>query len=272
MNFDPVSTYSLNKSLDEEYQFLHHKVQAFISSRDAKQPPVNSFDKWTSVDQKKFIVVYLYVQSKAIALGIVPYEGFCGSEEIAVNIKNLLRAFNLIPSDIRIAVTDSGADVNAASTLCGWFNFPCLTHVINLIAKKVISLPTDEEAAPNENDWNYNSESESESSQSEILSLSNNYMDAIRFARKTVRTVHNSPKQRDKLSSLQRAMEKPVLGVILDNTTRWNSLLDMLVRFQLLRPFLEIMFPSDLEDYDWHSLERCIKILRPSKESALLLQ
>ena len=46
----------------------------------------------------------------------------------------------------------------------------------------------------------------------------------------------------------------------------------MLVRFQLLSPFLEIMFPSDLEDYDWHSLERCIKILRPLKESALLLQ
>ena len=32
------------------------------------------------------------------------------------------------------------------------------------------------------------------------------------------------------------------------------------------------MFPSDLEDYDWHSLERCIKILRPLKESALLVQ
>ena len=113
MNFDPVSNYSLNKSLDEEYQFLHHKVQAFISSRDAKQPPVISFDKWTSVDQKKFIGVYLYVQSKAIALGtvgIVPYEGFCGSAEIAVNIKNLLKAFNLIPLDIRIAVTDCGAD------------------------------------------------------------------------------------------------------------------------------------------------------------------
>ena len=46
----------------------------------------------------------------------------------------------------------------------------------------------------------------------------------------------------------------------------------MLVRFQLLSPFLEIMFPSDLEDYDWHSLERCIKNLRPLKESALLLQ
>ena len=159
MNFDPVSPYSLNKSLDEEYHFLHHKVQAFISSRDAKQPPVISFDKWTSVDQEKFIGVYLYVQSKAIA----------------VNIKNLLKAFNLIPSDIRIAVTDCGADVNAASTLCGWFNFPCLTHVINLIAKKLISPPTDEEAAPNENDWDYNSESESESSQSENLSLCNNY-------------------------------------------------------------------------------------------------
>ena len=32
------------------------------------------------------------------------------------------------------------------------------------------------------------------------------------------------------------------------------------------------MFPSDLEDYDWHSPERCIKILRPLKESAILLQ
>ena len=123
MNFDPVSTYSLNKSSDEEYHILHHKVRAFISSRDAKQPPVISFDKWTSVDQKRFIGVYLYVQSKAIALGIVPYKGFCGSEEIAVNIKNLLKAFNLIPSDIRIAVTDCGADVNAASTLCGCSTF-----------------------------------------------------------------------------------------------------------------------------------------------------
>ena len=110
-----------------------------------------------------------------------------------------MKTFNLILSDIKIAVTVCGADVIAASTLCGWINFPCLTHVINLIAKKGISPPT-------------------------------------------------------------------------DDTTRWNSLLDMLVRFQLLRPFLEIMIPSDLEDYDWHSLERCIKILRPSQESALLLQ
>ena len=44
------------------------------------------------------------------------------------------------------------------------------------------------------------------------------------------------------VNSVKEIMEKPVLGVILDNTTRWNSQLAMLVRFQLLRPFLEICF------------------------------
>ena len=58
-----------------------------------------------------------------------------------------------------------------------------------------------------------------------------------------VRNVNASPILGDKLEALQRAMEKPVLMPIQDNSTRWNSLYNMLSRFYELREVFIIMYP-----------------------------
>ena len=68
------------------------------------QPMAISYDKWSSADGKKYIGVYLYVNDRNINLGLIPYQGFCGGEEIAKHIKNLLQNFNIVPSDITMAI------------------------------------------------------------------------------------------------------------------------------------------------------------------------
>ena len=264
LEFDPVTRYSLNKALDDNYQKLHYNISQFIAKRDKMQPMAISYDKWSSADGKKYIGVYLYVNDRNINLGLIPYQGFCGGEEIAKHIKNLLQNFNIVPSDITMAVIDCGADVQSASNVLNWFTFPCLAHIVNLIAKKLML--TDDNAE------NLTSERDPDEDDQPIELEDRAFKETVRVARTLVRNVNASPKLGDNLEALQRAMEKPVLVPIQDNSTRWNSLYNMLSRFYELREVFIIMYPEELDFYDWENLKRLLGVLKPLQSASVLLQ
>ena len=138
LKFDTVSYYSVNQALNDNYQTVVRAIKHLLNERDKNDLMCISFDKWTSADQKRYLGVYLYVASKSICLGMINYRGFCGGEETLAHLKHLLEIFDLVPNDIHLCVVDCGADVQLGSRLANWYTFPCLCHIINLIAKKLL--------------------------------------------------------------------------------------------------------------------------------------
>ena len=90
LNFAKVSYQSVNGTLEQQYHSIVAKIKSMVDSRDKQQLVSLSFDKWTSLDRKKYIGVYLHINQMNICLGLVEYHGFCGSEEIAAHLKYLV--------------------------------------------------------------------------------------------------------------------------------------------------------------------------------------
>ena len=132
-------------------------------------------------------------------------------------------------------MVDCGADVQAVANVFNWFSFPCLAHIVNLCARKFI-LEIDEE--PDQEIESDHDEDESDTSNVNETTNIDLYVDFIKEAAKCVQDIKRSPKLQDKLTEGQRMLDRPVLKVVLDNVTRWNSLLDMLLRFNEMKDVL----------------------------------
>ena len=69
---------------------------------------------------------------------LINYEGFCGAQEIIGYLNSRLGLFDLSLTDVDILLADMGSDVQRVAALENKFILPCLAHVINLIARKVV--------------------------------------------------------------------------------------------------------------------------------------
>ena len=225
LKFANVTFHSLNATLESKYNSCFPSIKYFISKRSKTQSLANFFDKWRAIDNRKYIGTYIYVGGKSYCLGQMPYEGFCGSEVIVVNLRSMLLKIEFESSDFSVWVTDCGSDaVHATVDIMGVYHFACLAHVLNLIIKRLdFDIESDAEYEPDcEND----SDAEDVDSDDENENHEQTSAD-IRKACEIVQKIHGSTKLQDKLRSLQQLTSVPELKIINENTTRWNSLLRM---------------------------------------------
>ena len=118
--------------------------------------------------------------------------------------------------------------------------FPCLCHIIDLIVKRFV-LNLYRQTLELDDFDEYNDEQ---------------FDDIVQKTRSFVAKVKNFPLLEDKLGKIQIEMSCSSLSLIRDNATRWNSLLDMLVRFLHLRTYLKVFdVEGDLEMYNWEALQ-----------------
>ena len=61
-------------------------------------------------------------------------------------------------------------------------------------------------------------------------------------------------------------MNRPVLKVALANATRWNSLLDMLLRFNEMKDVLVFITDDRLSNYNWEKSKKICSFIKPLKE------
>ena len=54
--------------------------------------------------------------------------------------------------------------------------------------------------------------------------------------------------------------------------TRWNSTLDMLLRFKELKVFITVLFDEEISEINWSALDRIMALLTPLKEVTMELQ
>ena len=150
MNFDKVTHASLNETLEIKYHIVVQIINDKIKTRNAKQLLGLSFDKWTSTDKTKFLGVYLYLNGENICLGTLYFTGICGAEEVIALWKTHLKLFDLHITDIGMFITDLGSDMQLCARLCKIDNFPCLAHILNIIAKRFILQNAEAEDAQND--------------------------------------------------------------------------------------------------------------------------
>ena len=89
----------------------------------------------------------------------------------------------------------------------------------------------------------------------------------------TVRKIKNSPRLEDQLKQIQSTVSGvgSELKLVLENTTRWNSVHDMLSRFLRLRTYLNLL-PVGLKDFDWNEFRQIVECLQPLVDLTLDLQ
>ena len=222
----------MNQSLNDQYNSAVNSIKTFLNEGDKKNLLCILFDKWTSADQKQFLGVYLYAGGKSICLGMVNFRGFCGGEETLAHLKHLLEVFDLCPSDIDICVVDYGADVQLASRLANWYTFPCLCHFFNMIAKKLIF---EETAYLRENDLESEPGFDEPSDIADLIDDMDDYVSVVKTAAAICRKIHRSVRLQEKLQDAQKIKGLPRVSVVIENVTRWNTLLKMLELFVSLK-------------------------------------
>ena len=148
----------------------------------------------------KFLGIYLYIEKQKVCLGRIHYPGFCDIEEICALIKKHLQLYGLLPSDITICVVDCGADVQAVANVFNWFSFPCLAHIVNICARKLI-LEIDKK--PGQEIESDNDEDEPDTSNVNETTNIDLYVDVFKEAVKCVRDIKRSPKLQNKLAEAQ---------------------------------------------------------------------
>ena len=275
LHFSKVTYCSVNNALEVNYQTAVQKIKDLIVTRDKRQMLSLSFDKWTSADNKKFIGVYLYVGGESVCLGLIYYTGFCGAEEILINLKKTLSRFGLQLRDISLFISDCGSDVQLAGRIANVFTFPCLAHVINLIVKQFICNVGNETENFDEEQLNaLNSDCDSDNDDDENDNTFETMLSGtVHRLRELCRKIKKSPTLRDKLANVQLALGQTILSIVIDNKTRWNSLYDCMTRFLELKPILISILPSeDLNDFDWDKVASICRTLKPLKECTLALQ
>ena len=99
------------------------------------------------------------------------------------------------------------------------------------------------------------------------------FVSNIERVRTTVGKIKNSPTLEDQLKQIQSTVSGvgSELRLVLENTTRWNSVHDTLSRFLTLRTYLNLL-PVDLKDFDWNELKQIVECLRPLVAMTLDLQ
>ena len=126
--------------------------------------------------------------------------------------------------------------------------------MINLIVKKFI---LDKYAAADEDE---------DEEDADIEDINAKFGDTMRTVRKICKEISSSTDLQERLKTAQtlnNADNEP-LKIVLENQTRWNSMLSMLLRFKELEHAL--CFICDLSSFDWNILDELINILLPLQE------
>jgi hypothetical protein len=194
-------------------------------------------DGWTSVNNTSFLAITanLFDEETNMCSKLLGRVEF-NEKHIAVNLGDMLReTAREWKIDYKIVgiVTDNAANIVSAVPLCKWHHIPCYSHTLNLIVQtsiKVIKIETEK-------------------------------------VKSVVQYFKHSAYAVAKLYSVQKQMQLPELKLKQDVGTRWNSTLDMLLRFcHNKEPILSTLAVLQLQDefrvsvHEWEIIENATKI------------
>ena len=106
----------------------------YLKERKSDEFLSMSSDKKKADRNTKYNGAYLYFRSQKICLGLVHYAEFLALQNFQIS----QTLFDMSLSNVDLFTTDMGSDVQRVARFENKFTFPCLAHVINFNAKRIV--------------------------------------------------------------------------------------------------------------------------------------
>lgn len=268
--------------------------QNFEKSRQNGRCFSITFDEWTSNRNKRYININVHgffensSEIKFWNLGLVPIPGSMPAETCIDLVQNKLKDFNLSLENDIVGLTTDGASVMVkVGQLVAAHQQLCFAHGIQLGVIDVLysSKVNNKEEESNDNDEEDDDDENDEMGRLEIvgdaleeydLTADYNISFLVKEVRRIVRIFRKSPLKNVTLQKYVREKHTKDLQLILDCKTRWNSLVEMLSRFLLLKDcimktLIDLAIPNTLNDSDFERLIDIVDSLEPVKLTVLAL-
>jgi hypothetical protein len=244
-----------------------------------------TLDGWTSISQQGYLAITAHyaqrlgsrpTELKETLLAFEPVLGSHNASNLSAVILSTLEAFG-INERIR-AITSDSASVNTAtfqaledSGRMGNFTVKnctvrCMAHAMNLSAQKILSVldkdtdPINEEALARDRTIEHTPNTPPANDFDPTEECDAAVAKIFRIARKIIAKIRKSNLLTEALEDILKKKCMPVLKLILDVRTRWNSTHFMVQRLLKLRPAIDILCVREpalyrlnllLDDFDW---------------------
>lgn len=216
-------------------------------------------DEWTNINVKRLLNVTLHNScGESFVLGLVPINGSCNAEKTVELVKEKLKCFDISLEDDIVASTHDGASVMVKyGRLIQPLSQLCYNHAIHLAVVDVFYKKRNNQSH-NCSDVHLNIEDDVSDSDSEcdehetgffndadldfvnepevVLDISDNFSETLSTIRKISKFFRKSAVRNSILQKHVFLQEGKQLKLLLDCKTRWNSLVPMVNRFNLLFP------------------------------------
>ena len=223
----------------------------------ANDPLVLCLDKWTNDHDEKLIGVFVFQKRKKIFLGLENYDSKCPATYMKDRIIEILQKFGNGNFDRFICVmSDCGLDVVKFCNLFKVPHLPCLAHVLNIFAKKLIGIDADFSVLEGD-------ETGDELDDIFALGVSGEVKTAVKDLKKPSILQDFLAIQKIKQPELKSPL-KPLLA----NATRCNSTYLMLNRFLVL---LTSITAFTQNSYNWDEIKKLRDLLHPLYEVTMKL-
>lgn len=200
-------------------------------------------DMWTSDSNKSYITgtVHFIYDHKIISRVIATREVILShtGENIANELRAIFEEWTILNKVVTV-VTDNGANIkNAINEHLKMYHHPCVAHNLNLTVN-------------------------------EILKCNEELIGLLKKCRSLVGHFKHSVSATNKLKEVQEQLNMPVLKVMQDVPTRWNSCYLMLQRLFEIKDALSVTVTNlsakieFLRSDDWKLLKDCLVILKPA--------
>ena len=246
---DPTYTMPSRKAVKNMVfrKYEEEKTKAKAAMQKVQAVSLTS-DMWTSINMEAYLAVtchYVDDTSKlaTVLLGVLPFPETHMAVNISAAMRSLMEEWD-IESKVASIVTDAGANMIACVRMLNLRHALCFAHTLNLVVKKSI------DATPGLEDLRTR-------------------------ARKVVTFFRTSTTAKEKLKEVQEQLNRPVMKLIQEVDTRWNSTFLMLQRlFQerqavgaALATLTTDVTPMSSEDYE--ATAACLHLLAPFNQATV---
>jgi hypothetical protein len=243
----------------------------FSTILKANQKFCLTLDEWTSSRNRRYMNINVMCNDGIFEnLGLIRIEGSCGAEKTLDLVNERLKEFNLnLSTDITAIITDGAAVMGKFGKLAPAFHLQCYTHGIYLAVLDTLFGSTKTELLLRKDQQHQVDQLLDSDDDSDIEGIENNddgldkdenpafegmsyehdtnisylkfkelkpqIQDAMKQIRKIASFFRKSPVRNTILQQNVKLECGKELNLSLDCTTRWNSLLDMLERFEKIR-------------------------------------
>ncbi|KAG5672146.1 hypothetical protein PVAND_002299 [Polypedilum vanderplanki] len=253
-----------------------------------------TIDEWTSGANRRYVNINIHFvnqsQTNHINLGLFRMEGSWPAQKLNENFERFLNTFSIDAKNDIIGVTGDGASVMVKfGDLSNFFYQKCYNHAIHLSVCDIIFKENSEfnqvfrKAIIEDSNENIDDESEfedeskNENEEDDLnddsdADLFNSHMNIITKMRAVVKMFRRSPLKNDILQRIVKRQYNKELMLILDCSTRWNSVFESGKRFLKIIDCIilalnhkDIKKPEMWNDFDTNLLEQLLKVLEPIK-------